>query len=161
MQIEVSIGNVKAIIPYNNEKEKDIFLTTSKELNIEFNKITMNIGNIDETILLSFLLFKTGTKLYNIKYKNFDENILLFMKSISKYIQQSKQNEKMNDFEKIREFNKTKELLVIINIIKKIELNKKLKELPQENNENIILINNFVEEIKNDIKNLENKILLF
>ena len=140
-----------------------MFFNISRELNKEYNKITANLNcNIDEIVLLSFLLFETGMKLNNAVGGKIEDNILLYMKSISKYIQQSKMNINMTSEEKINEIEKIKEKLIIANIIKKIELNNKIqKNTENENNEYILLINTFTDDIKNDIKNLENKILLY
>ncbi len=161
--MEISIGSAKTKINYNNENEKTLFFNISRELNKEYNKITANLNcNIDEIVLLSFLLFETGMKLNNAVGGKIEDNILLYMKSISKYIQQSKMNINMTSEEKINEIEKIKEKLIIANIIKKIELNNKIqKNTENENNEYILLINTFTDDIKNDIKNLENKILLY
>ena len=125
-QMEISIGSAKTKINYNSENEKTIFLNISRELNKEYNKITANLNcNMHEIILLSFLLFETGIKLNNIINEKAEENLLSFIKSISKYIQQGKMNINMNSEEKINEIEKIKEKLIIANIIKKIELNNK------------------------------------
>ena len=162
-QMEISIGSVKTKVNYNSENEKTLFENISKELNKEYNKITVNLNcNIDETILLSFLLFETGIKLSNLMDEKMEENMFLFIKSISKYIQQNKISVNTGYGEKINEIEKTKEKLIVANIIKKIELNgKNQKSTENQKNEYLLLIDNFAENIKSDIKNLENKILLY
>lgn len=162
-QMEISIGSVKTKVNYNSENEKTLFENISKELNKEYNKITVNLNcNIDETILLSFLLFETGIKLNNLMDEKMEENMFLFIKSISKYIQQNKISVNTGYGEKINEIEKTKEKLIVANIIKKIELNgKNQKGAENQKNEYLLLIDNFAENIKSDIKNLENKILLY
>ncbi len=161
--MEISIGSVKTKVNYNSENEKTLFENISKELNKEYNKITVNLNcNIDETILLSFLLFETGIKLSNLMDEKMEENMFLFIKSISKYIQQNKISVNTGYGEKINEIEKTKEKLIVANIIKKIELNgKNQKSTENQKNEYLLLIDNFAENIKSDIKNLENKILLY
>ncbi len=161
--MEISIGSVKTKVNYNSENEKTLFENISKELNKEYNKITVNLNcNIDETILLSFLLFETGIKLNNLMDEKMEENMFLFIKSISKYIQQNKISVNTGYGEKINEIEKTKEKLIVANIIKKIELNgKNQKGAENQKNEYLLLIDNFAENIKSDIKNLENKILLY
>lgn len=163
-EMDISIGNAKTRIKYDNEEQKNLFSSIARELNIEYNKITVNLNcNIDEIVLLSFLLFKTGMKLCGLLNEKAENDAFLFIKSISKYIQQSRMNINMTDGEKILELEKTKEKLIAANIIKKIELNSKKSKNLESNadNECISLISNFTEEIKSNIKNLENKILSY
>lgn len=163
-EMDISIGNAKTRIKYDNEEQKNLFSSIARELNIEYNKITVNLNcNIDEIVLLSFLLFKTGMKLCGLLNEKAENDAFLFIKSISKYIQQSRMNINMTDGEKILELEKTKEKLIAANIIKKIELNSKKSKNSESNadDEYISLISNFTEEIKSNIKNLENKILSY
>lgn len=147
MQLEISIGTNKSFISYNSEIEKESFVLVSRELNKEYNKLLIDCGKIDETILLFFLLIKTEIKLRKIDYKKSDDLLLLVLRSISKYIQD-------------KDTAKTKESLVVINMIRKIELEKKIKSNILEEDQNITLIKNFIQDIRSNIEAIENNILL-
>lgn len=147
MQLEISIGTNKSFISYNSETEKESFILVSRELNKEYNKLLIDCGKIDETILLFFLLIKTEIKLRKIDYKKSDDLLLLVLRSISKYIQD-------------KDTAKTKESLVVINMIRKIELEKKIKSNILEEDQNITLIKNFIQDIRSNIEAIENNILL-
>lgn len=147
MQLEISIGTNKSFISYNSETEKESFVSVSRELNKEYNKLLIDCGKIDETILLFFLLIKTEIKLRKIDYKKSDDLLLLVLRSISKYIQD-------------KDTIKTKESLVVINMIRKIELEKKINSNIQEEDQNITLIKNFIQDIRSNIEAIENNILL-
>lgn len=145
-QIELSIGTNTAFVNYNDENEKENLISASKELNKEYNKLIINLGRIDETVLLVFLLIKTELKLNKINHKNSDEILDNILKSISKWI--SSDNKKIKDF------------LVLINIIKKIELDNKLILDNQEEDEFTKYLNNFIKDIKGKIETIEKNILL-
>lgn len=160
MQVEVSIGNIKTKISYNNEEGLNVINNVVKELNGEYNKIiSYTFGKADEIVLLSFLLFETGMKLYNSTKKTQEDNVCLFLKSINKYIQNNA-NEKMSEKNRLYEIEKTKEMLVVANIIKKIELVGKNSDSSSEYNEFSSLINTFTKDIKTYIEDIKNDILL-
>jgi hypothetical protein len=146
MEINLSIGTVKTIIKYKNEDEKNVFMQVTKELNMEYNKVIMMLGNIDENILLFYLLLKTEIKLHNVKQNDIEDLLFSILRSIGSFIQ-SKNNEKI------------KENLAVINIIKKVELGKKVENSTENNDENVVLIDKLIEDIKDDIRNIEKKIL--
>lgn len=145
-KIELSIGTNTAFVNYNDEKEKENLILVSKELNKEYNKLVINIGRVDETILLIFLLIKTESKINKINYKNSDEVFDNVLKSIGKWI--NSENEKIKEF------------LVLINIIRKIDLER--KTLLDSNDEDIVIkyLNNFIQDIKAKIETIEKNILL-
>ncbi len=145
-KIELSIGTNTAFVNYNDEKEKENLILVSKELNKEYNKLVINIGRVDETILLIFLLIKTESKINKINYKNSDEVFDNVLKSIGKWI--NSENEKIKEF------------LVLINIIRKIELER--KTLLDSNDEDLVIkyLNNFTQDIKAKIETIEKNILL-
>ena len=145
-KIELSIGTNTAFVNYNDEKEKENLILASKELNKEYNKLVINIGRVDETILLIFLLIKTESKINKINYKNSDEVFDNVLKSIGKWI--NSENEKIKEF------------LVLINIIRKIELER--KTLLDSNDEDLVIkyLNNFTQDIKAKIETIEKNILL-
>ena len=145
-KIELSIGTNTAFVNYNDEKEKENLILVSKELNKEYNKLVINIGRVDETILLIFLLIKTESKINKINYKNSDEVFDNVLKSIGKWI--NSENEKIKVF------------LVLINIIRKIELER--KTLLDSNDEDLVIkyLNNFTQDIKAKIETIEKNILL-
>jgi hypothetical protein len=147
--ISLSIGTVKTSIEYKNEEEKNVFLQVARELNLEYNKVVMMLGNIDENILLFYMLLITEFKLRNIKQNNIDELLLFTLKSISNFIQ-NKNN--ANDA-------KVKENLAVINIIKRVELNKKSENVSKKDDESIVMVEEFIENIKNDIRGAEKEIL--
>ena len=130
-KIELSIGTNTAFVNYNDEKEKENLILVSKELNKEYNKLVINIGRVDETILLIFLLIKTESKINKINYKNSDEVFDNVLKSIGKWI--NSENEKIKEF------------LVLINIIRKRDLER--KTLLDSNDEDIVIkyLNNFIQ----------------
>lgn len=145
-KIELSIGTNTAFVNYNDEKEKENLILVSKELNKEYNKLVINIGRVDETILLIFLLIKTESKINKINYKNSDEVFDNVLKSIGKWI--NSENEKIKEF------------LVLINIIRKIDLER--KTLLDSNDEDAVIkyLNNFTQDIKAKIETIEKNILL-
>lgn len=145
-KIELSIGTNTAFVNYNDEKEKENLILVSKELNKEYNKLVINIGRVDETILLIFLLIKTESKINKINYKNSDEVFDNVLKSIGKWI--NSENEKIKEF------------LVLINIIRKRDLER--KTLLDSNDEDIVIkyLNNFIQDIKAKIETIEKNILL-
>ena len=145
-KIELSIGTNTAFVNYNDEKEKENLILVSKELNKEYNKLVINIGRVDETILLIFLLIKTESKINKINYKNSDEVFDNVLKSIGKWINS--------------ENKKIKEFLVLINIIRKIDLER--KTLLDSNDEDAVIkyLNNFTQDIKAKIETIEKNILL-
>ncbi len=145
-QIELSIGTNTAFVNYNDENEKENLISASKELNKEYNKLIINLGRIDETVLLVFLLIKTESKLNKINHKNSDEILDNILKSISKWI--SSDNKKIKDF------------LVLKKNKKKIELDNKLILDNQEEDEFIKYLNNFIKDIKGKIETIEKNILL-
>lgn len=147
MQLEISIGTNKSFINYNSEAEKESFVLVSRELNKEYNRLLIDCGKIDETILLFFLLIKTEIKLRKIDYKKSDDLLFLILRSISKYIQD-------------KDIAKTKESLVVINMIRRIELEKKFNINIQEEDQNITLLKNFIQDIRSNIEAIENNILL-
>ena len=145
-KIELSIGTNTAFVNYNDEKETENLILVSKELNKEYNKLVINIGRVDETILLIFLLIKTESKINKINYKNSDEVFDNVLKSIGKWI--NSENEKIKEF------------LVLINIIRKIELER--KTLLDSNDEDLVIkyLNNFTQDMKAKIETIEKNILL-
>ena len=145
-QIELSIGTNTAFVDYNDENEKENLISASKELNKEYNKLVINLGRIDETILLVFLLIKTELKLNKVNNRNSDELLDNLLRSISKWIR--------TDNEKIKEF------LVLINIIKKINLDNKPTQDDSEENELMERINSFVTDVKGKIEAIEKNIVL-
>ena len=84
-QVELSIGTNTAFVDYNDENEKENLISASKELNKEYNKLVINLGRIDETILLVFLLIKTELKLNKVNNRNSDELLDNLLRSISKW----------------------------------------------------------------------------
>ena len=144
-QIELIIGTNTAFVDYNDEDEKENLISASKELNKEYNKLVINLGRIDETILLVFLLIKTELKLNKISSKNSDDILDNILRSISKWIR--------TDNEKIREF------LVLINIIKKIKLDSGSAQGDSEEDEVIEKMNNFIMDIKGKIEAIEKNIV--
>ncbi|MDR1494985.1 MAG: hypothetical protein LBI29_03045 [Rickettsiales bacterium] len=149
-RVELSIGTIKASLGYNSESERELILKTARELNIEYNKLIISCGNVDENILLFFLLIKTEIKLQKIDSRNVDEALFNVLKSIGGYIHE-------------KNSTKIKESLVAISIIKKIELNNRYnvdESGKNHENEALLLVNSFIEEIKGNIRTIENNILL-
>ncbi|MDR2077367.1 MAG: hypothetical protein LBP39_00165 [Rickettsiales bacterium] len=145
--IELSIGTNRAFIEYHSELEKELFQKTARELNIEYNKLTINCGKIDENILLFFLLMKIEIKLQKISYHNVDDMLPAVFKSIGKYVQE-KNGEKI------------KEALMVIGIIKKMELNKMSDKSGEDDDRVLAMIKKFSDEIKDGVTAIENNILL-
>lgn len=145
-QIELSIGTNTAFVDYNDESEKENLISASKELNKEYNKLVINLGRIDEIILLVFLLIKTELKLSKVSNQNSDDVLDNLLRSISKWVR--------TDNEKIKEF------LVLINIIKRIKLDAKPIQDNSEENELIEKINNFITDIRGKIEAIEKNIVL-
>lgn len=149
MQLEISIGINRSFISYNSEEERETFVNVSRELNKEYNKLMMNCGKVDDIILLFFLLIKTEIKLRRITYENVDNLLLVFLYSIRKYVQGG-------DLKHIRDS------LVVINVVRRIELDRRLEEgfENEEENENMLRIKNFVNEICSAMETVEKNVLL-
>ncbi|MDR3079150.1 MAG: hypothetical protein LBU15_03870 [Rickettsiales bacterium] len=151
-RVELSVGTIKASIGYSNESERELILATARELNVEYNRLIISCGNVDENILLFFLLIKTEIKLQSIDQGNVDVALFSVLKSIGGYLQE-------------KNSTKIKESLVAIGIIRKIELNN--KSIGGESasgggaeSETALLVSNFAEELRGNIKTIENNILL-
>lgn len=141
-ELDVSIGITKAKIPYNNEEEKLLIEKITKELNIEYNKIIAECNRIDEKILLFYLLFKTQAKFF--QFKNIDDYFHGIFISLHTFL-----NEKNK--------NSQNEILVVLNIYKKIELNRKNINIPDNNFSGFDeqVIKDFILNLQNDVKSLE------
>ncbi|MDR1498675.1 MAG: hypothetical protein LBS34_00100 [Rickettsiales bacterium] len=146
MKLEASVGPIKTEFDCRDEAEMNECSQAANELNIEYNKTILHLGNVDEIVILSFILFKTGIKLHKIKYSNVDEGLFLFLKSVGGFLN-SKSPEQI------------KKILVLINIVKKVELNKKLKN--PDNEDDSVLIDRFVDDIRKKIESIENNILIY
>ncbi|MDR2778406.1 MAG: hypothetical protein LBB13_02795 [Rickettsiales bacterium] len=146
-KIELSIGTNRALVEYQNESEKELLQKTAKELNIEYNKLTINFGRIDENILLFFLLMKIEIKLQKVSYFNVDEAMLGIFRSISRYVQE-------------RNGEKIKEALMVVSLVRKMELNRIDNGEAKNEDKVLVTIKRFSEEIKANIATIENNILL-
>ena len=58
-KLKLAIGGIEAEINVNNEDLLDLYNDIASELNVEFNEIIVNYGNIDKTIILFYLMFST------------------------------------------------------------------------------------------------------
>ncbi|MDR2760678.1 MAG: hypothetical protein LBB09_02415 [Rickettsiales bacterium] len=125
-EVKVSLGRTKADVPYVDKNHLSVIEKTVKQLNIEYNSINLRLRGVQETILLFFLLFKTQSHIIRIMggvdLKNQDEFFLKALGDLGEFI---------HDNEKNRE--KINEILVAVNIYKKIDLNRisgKIAEQP-------------------------------
>ena len=55
-KLKLAIGGIEAEINVNNEDLLDLYNDIASELNVEFNEIIVNYGNIDKTIILSLIV---------------------------------------------------------------------------------------------------------
>ncbi|MDR2777653.1 MAG: hypothetical protein LBB24_02705 [Rickettsiales bacterium] len=151
-RVELSVGTVKASLGYSDDSERELILKTARELNTECNRLIMSCGNVDETILLFFLLMKTEIKLQKINYRNVDDMLFGILKSIGNYVHE-------------KNSTKIKESLVAIGIIRKIELNSVCGDGKDgidvyDDNELITLIKSFAGEVNGSVETIENNIYL-
>jgi hypothetical protein len=151
--VELSIGTVKASIAYSTDLEKELILKTAGELNTEYNRLIISCGNVEESILLFFLLMKTEIKLQRIDHRNVDNAFFSVLKLLGSYVHE-------------KNSTRIRESLVAIGIIKRIELNRKdntsYTDKDEYSREELFsAIEKFGEEIKGNIKTIENNILLF
>lgn len=165
-QIAIAGITVEAKI---NKDEIEFYKDIYKELNTECNNIIARIGNIDKTILLFYLFFKTEEKLLkNTKkndIKNYSASEIFFkiLTLINKNIEE-KNNDKTPLNEQVTNIRKK---LILMNMLersklKKIEQKTTLFNKIQEDDEYdfIKIINSFTDDIKQDINILNNGIEL-
>jgi hypothetical protein len=145
--VELSIGVNRTTVRCASEQEKDLFLKAARELNGEYNRLIINCGNVEENILLFFLLLKMEIKLRHVTFLNVDETFPGILKSISKYVLD-------------KNVSKLKESLMLIMLVRKLELDQGDKKVFGDDTVLTQLIKKFGEEIRGNIKALENNILL-
>lgn len=157
-KLKLIIGGIEAEINVPNEDLYDLYSDVVSELNVEFNNIIVDYGNIDKTIILFYLLFKTNSMLQQPLLIKSD----VFLSTIN--IAKSAIQEKPNQTIKIEDnIKKTRQNLVVANVL----LRTKLKQSGgvfgsnEENEEIRQLLNKFVSEVQSDIKSATDRLMLF
>ena len=161
-ELEITISNMTAVIKLKNENDRDFYLSVAKELNLEYNNLCIELGqNIDKTIILFFLLLRTEFK------KNEGQApmvvILNLLKKIGRFIFE-KNTVRQNTAEEMENIKKTRNFLISLNLSERAKLIKNGDRIEIDNNpinkEIVDLINNFSNDIKDNINILKNELLL-
>jgi len=106
--LKIAIGSIKYDLDCQ-ENEQEIITEITKKINRKINLLSLEIGRINEKILLLILLILNTKKIEKIKSGNFEENIINILKIISPLL--SAKNDK-----------ELEDNLIIANIMKESEL---------------------------------------
>lgn len=160
-KLKLVIGGIEAEI--KKIQNKDLYYLYNdvvSELNVEFNSIVVKYGNIDKTIILFYLLFKTNSMLQQPLFIKND--IFLSTISIAKSAIQEKSNKNMIMEDSIK---KIRQNLVVANILLRVKLRRSGDAFGYSSNEESDeikrLLNKFVSEVQSDIKSAIDKLILF
>lgn len=158
-KLKLIIGGIEAEINVQNEDLYDLYSDVVSELNVEFNNIIVDYGNIDKTIILFYLLFKTNSILQQpLLIKN---DVFLSTINIAKSAIQEKPNQTIKIEDNIK---KTRQNLVVANVLLRTKLKQNVASgcsSNEENNEIKQLLNKFVSEVQSDIKSAVDRLMLF
>ena len=156
-KLKLAIGGIEAEINVNNEDLVDLYNDIASELNVEFNEIIVNYGNIDKTIILFYLMFKTNSMLQQPALIKGD--IFLSTINIAKSAIQEKPNQTIKMEDNIK---KTRQNLVVANVLLRTKLKQGGTSASYEENDEIKqMLNRFVSEVQSDIKSTLDKLMLF
>lgn len=155
-KLEINIDNIKIEIDVK-EEEKDLYNEIIDEFNTEYNNVMIQYGNINKTIVLFYLLLKVEN-LFHTQSLDKDGLFLSLIKKTAKYITE-KNNNKIDLEDQILQNRKN---LLLVNLITRLKLKKDKKEISNiEDNEYLQLVEDLIDNIKGDINNTKNEIMLF
>jgi cell division protein ZapA (FtsZ GTPase activity inhibitor) len=123
-ELKISIGSIKYDLSCQ-ENEKEIIIEVVRRINQKMNLLSLEIGRINEKILLSILLIITAKKTEKIKNEKFDDTLINILKIISPLLNTKTDSE-------------LEEKLIVSNIIKESEL----MNMSDDNTEETVTDNN-------------------